>query len=447
MTLTYTDDDGQVDTDVVEVSPTDVWAPTLSCPTLVSVPADPGGSTFVTVFATGADDCGTPAVVNDRTEFGLDASDVYPCGDTMVLFTATDGSGNTSTCTTTVRVADTTPPAVSCPQRVTAPADPSGTTFVSVSASASDDCGVQSLGNDRTGGGADASGIYPCGDTPVTFAATDVQGNVGTCVTTVSVAGTGVPTLGCPSVVSASSSGSSTTFVDVRARRLGDCGAMTITNDRTAGGADASDFYPCGETIVEFVGVDDLGTISTCKTTVTVLDAAGPVLDCPAFLEVPPDTPTGATVALGATGVDDCEPGVTISNDRTAGGADATDFYPCGSTFVTFSALDSVPNASACLSEVLVVPPQPPRGMGAALRASKDPLDPSNVVHFRWTLGPPRAPWEHYQVYRTSLRGRPIPPYYVLADLTAQQFTDDAAAGDLLFYEILTADCSGDTAP
>ena len=65
-------------------------------------------------------------------------------------------------------------------------------------ADANDDCGVQTFENDRTPGGGDASGDYPCGDTVVTFTATDVQGNVGTCRTTVAVAGTGVPTLGCP---------------------------------------------------------------------------------------------------------------------------------------------------------------------------------------------------------------------------------------------------------
>jgi hypothetical protein len=57
------------------------------------------------------------------------------------------------------------------------------------------------------------------------------------------------------------------------------CGGDVVTNDRTAGGADASDRYPAGTTTVTFTLVDVAGFRSTCQTQVIVsagLDAIPP---------------------------------------------------------------------------------------------------------------------------------------------------------------------------
>src|SRR5207247_8339050 len=52
------------------------------------------------------------------------------------------------------------------------------------------------LTNDRTSGGADASGPYPLGTTTVTFNALDSSGNRSTCLSRVTVQDTQAPTLG-----------------------------------------------------------------------------------------------------------------------------------------------------------------------------------------------------------------------------------------------------------
>ena len=51
---------------------------------------------------------------------------------------------------------------------------------------------------------------------------------------------------------------------------------------------------------------------------------------------------------------------VAVGNDRTAGGRDATDDYPCGMTRVTFTATDDAGNLASCESLVVVEPPSPP---------------------------------------------------------------------------------------
>jgi len=67
----------------------------------------------VSLLATANDACtGAIAMANTRTGPGGDASGDYPLGTTMVGFTASDVSGNGTTCTTTVTVRDTTPPQV-----------------------------------------------------------------------------------------------------------------------------------------------------------------------------------------------------------------------------------------------------------------------------------------------------------------------------------------------
>jgi hypothetical protein len=64
--------------------------------------------------------------------------------------------------------------------------------------------------------------------------------------------------------------------------------------------------------------------------------------------------PTGATVSLTATATDLCSPVVTITNDRTAGGADASGLYPLGTTTVGFTATDASGNVASCSSTVVV---------------------------------------------------------------------------------------------
>lgn len=55
--------------------------------------------------ATASDNCGQVSITNDAPAF-------FPLGETVVTWTATDDKGNSSHCSSSVRVTDTTPPAV-----------------------------------------------------------------------------------------------------------------------------------------------------------------------------------------------------------------------------------------------------------------------------------------------------------------------------------------------
>src|SRR5439155_8274138 len=66
---------------------------------------------------------------------------------------------------------------------------------VQVFATASDACSSTVSITGSRSAGADASGVYPLGTTPVTFTATDASGNVATCTTSVMVRDTRPPRL------------------------------------------------------------------------------------------------------------------------------------------------------------------------------------------------------------------------------------------------------------
>jgi hypothetical protein len=85
----------------------DTQAPVVTCPAAVSAECTGNGAATVTLpSATATDNCGgTPTVTGGGT-----AS--YPVGTTQAPYSATDGAGNTATCSTPVTVTDTQPPSL-----------------------------------------------------------------------------------------------------------------------------------------------------------------------------------------------------------------------------------------------------------------------------------------------------------------------------------------------
>ncbi len=99
--------------------------------------ASPGG-TPVTVPLPAADDaCEGPVTVVS------DAPSLFPAGTTTVTFTATDSAGNSVAATTTVTVADTTPPVLQCNTPASIPEIDDDDPPVSFTATAVDACDLK----------------------------------------------------------------------------------------------------------------------------------------------------------------------------------------------------------------------------------------------------------------------------------------------------------------
>jgi hypothetical protein len=271
-----------------------------------------------------------------------------PAGSCPTIITrtyrATDGCGNTATCTQSITVDDTIAPEISCPANVTveclddvpAPSPPSAT----------DNCDLDV--DVVHSGDSDPSGTCPA--TIVrTYTATDDCGNTATCTQTITVDDTIAPEISCPANVTveclddvpAPSPPSATDNCDL------DVEVIHVGDSDPSG--------TCPATIVRtYRATDDCGNISTCTQTITVDDTTPPQLTCPANVtvecldDVPAPSPPSAT--------DNCDLDVDVvhSGDSPSG--------TCPTIITrTYTATDDCGNISTCTQTITVddtIPPQ-----------------------------------------------------------------------------------------
>ncbi len=113
VTLTVTDGEFD-DTDSMYVSVVDTTPPQITCPADITVECTEHGGVPVddpslVPFLTGAT---ATDICDDDVTITHDATGQIGLGDTDVTFTATDDDGNSSSCTATITVEDTTPPEI-----------------------------------------------------------------------------------------------------------------------------------------------------------------------------------------------------------------------------------------------------------------------------------------------------------------------------------------------
>jgi hypothetical protein len=173
--VTFTVDDGRGNSNscTAMVIVRDVTPPVIHCPSDITVNANPGvcfatGVSLGTVTA--SDNCGVAAVSSN-------APASFPVGTNAVVWTATDPSGNSATCTQRVVVVDNQAPVITCPADVIVRIPVEATharDVVLASPVVTDNCGVNSLIND-------ASSCYAVGTNLVVWTGTDPSGNSATC--------------------------------------------------------------------------------------------------------------------------------------------------------------------------------------------------------------------------------------------------------------------------
>jgi uncharacterized repeat protein (TIGR01451 family) len=206
--------------------------------------------------------------------------------------------------------------------------------------------------------------FFPVGTTTVSVSSAT---GGGSCSFSVIVSEDPPPDISCPAPVSATAEGCT---AEVSAEDLGaptttgGAGTVTVAATRSDGQPLEAPF-PVGVTTITYAATDGLGRIDSCTQTVTVAagnDAAPPTITAPPALTLSTGNSGGACglvvneAMLGtAEAADD---GCSVSVSRT--GVPAGNFFPVGTTTVTWKATDGAGKTATATQTVTVVEDTPP---------------------------------------------------------------------------------------
>ncbi|MCC6742758.1 MAG: HYR domain-containing protein, partial [Acidobacteria bacterium] len=331
------------------VTVADTQAPTLTCPANVTQPAGAGTCAATVNFTLPAASDNCPGA----TVACLPApGSSFPLGSTVVTCTATDAAGLTGTCTFTVTVTDTQPPALTCPANVNAPAGPGqcSATVTYTTPTGTDNCPGAVTVNCSPASGSS----FPVGATTVTCTATDAASLTATCTFTVTVVDSQPPTVVCPANVTVgNTAGQCSAVVNFATPAASDnCPGSTVACLPPSGSS-----FPVGTTTVTCTASDASSNTGSCSFTVTVNDTQAPTLACPANVSVPNTAgQCSAVVAFSTPAATDNCPGTGPVTCVPATGAT----FPVGTTTVTCTATDASSNTGSCSFTVTVTDTQAP---------------------------------------------------------------------------------------
>ncbi|MCK6639339.1 MAG: HYR domain-containing protein [Bacteroidia bacterium] len=324
---------------------------TNGCPSNVSAFSSSGTCNATVTFPSIAavDNCdGNVSVIQTS---GLPSGSSFSVGTTINTFTATDGNGNTSTCSFSVTVQDTVRPVAIC-QNTTIYIASNGIATVTpaqLDAGSTDACGIASYSLSQT--------TFNCSqiaaDFPIVLTVTDVHGNVAACTSLVDIYENLAPVALCHD----------TTLY------LNATGDVTLTapmiDDGTYDECHIVDLrvYPwnswsvvlgcanLGTNNVTLGSHDQFGNFGTCTSVVTILDTIDPLPLC-----------QNLTVHLNASGNASIIPAMINNGSSDACGIASMSVSPnsfscanVGSNTVTLTVTDVSGNSSTCTSIVTVV--------------------------------------------------------------------------------------------
>ncbi|MBK9255777.1 MAG: HYR domain-containing protein [Saprospiraceae bacterium] len=340
----------------------DTISPVLICPANVIAGNNPddGRNALIDVGQpTANDNCGIASIINNYN-FSDDASDQYPLGTTIVIWTATDVNNNTSTCAMTVTVLDNTPPVLTCPDTLRVDCDipvpyQDFIEFMMVGGSAVDETALDTLSfawvNDTSS--------MTCPDTIArTYMISDTTGNTGFCTQIIIVTDSINPTALCrDTTIYLPSTGQ----VQLMASQL-DNGSFDDCQYPLQFTAPFTLLFGCNDhsniPINVTITVSDIcNNSATCTALVTVLDTIKPTIICPVGITV-----SNTNGICGATGVN---LGTSVSSDNCILMPPSANFngqpvnlntiFPIGLNEVIWSVSDFNGNTGTCIQYVVVM--------------------------------------------------------------------------------------------
>ncbi|MBL7941304.1 MAG: hypothetical protein JNM00_00970 [Flavobacteriales bacterium] len=194
---------------------------------------------------------------------------------TVVVITATDDAGNSSTCQFAISLLDEEPPILVCPEPwVTVETDPGNCYFTlpdySLLFDYSDNCDPAPVFTQEPPEGS----AIMAGDTvTVGLLVTDFTGNAISCSFPLVVEDVSIPVIDCMPAVSDTLPSALDTemWINVPLAVASDNCQFVVSNSVNGGGVDVSGYYSAGIWPITFTVTDEFGNESTCTTTVEVV--------------------------------------------------------------------------------------------------------------------------------------------------------------------------------
>ena len=336
VTWTVTDAVGNTNTCTQDVIITDDEDPTITCPSDITVDADPGSCEATGVVL------GSPLTSDNcmNTNFSNNAPLSFPVGTTNVTWTVLDAAGNSATCIQLVTVVDNEAPMISCPPSITIPvgSDCTAPGMNLIGLMTDDNCGIDTFFND-------APGVYPLGTTMVTWTVIDLAGNMSTCVQEIIALDDTPPMITCPADITVYV-GDDCMINNVNLEDPADsdnCAVSTVSNDAPAS-------FNAGVHTVTWMVTDSAGNMASCTQLITVLDSIPPDLICP----------MDVTLYVDATSCEITSPviGTAVTDDNCDIQSVTNDLMTplaVGVHTVTWTASDTSGNMSTCMQTVEVL--------------------------------------------------------------------------------------------
>jgi subtilisin-like proprotein convertase family protein len=214
-------------------------------------------------------------------------------GSLTIYVRVTDEVGNTSLCTSTITIEDTTAPSISCPEDriIFAEANFCAGRVPDLMAEVTlDNCApIDTVLQEPLPG--TLFGNSHGDQQRVQLTVVDVHGNVDTCTVLLTLQDTLAPTfLDCPQpdIMVNTLPGMCAAFVNfTRPQAVDNCGVPVTITQTDDSGLSSGDMFPVGTTILTFTATDAAGNETECTRRVIVNDKPGPIVaECPQNQEV-----------------------------------------------------------------------------------------------------------------------------------------------------------------
>jgi hypothetical protein len=344
-----TDDCGNSSTCLQTIFIDDSTPPVISCPGDITIQCTASTLPANTGSPSATDNCdGTPNFSFTDVTVGGACPQERTITRTWV---AADDCGNSSSCTQTIVVDDSTPPVITCPANLTIQCTSSTLPSVIGNATAIDNCDAIPAINFTD---VITPGSCPQAETITrTFSATDDCGNSSTCVQVISVVDQTPPVALCHDITVDFGGGSSATITPAQIDNGSSdaCGPVTLALSQTE--FNCSDFINTNAIPVTLTVTDGCGNTSSCQanvfgtggvlaihcpTDITINLGPG---ECSAFVNyvVTADALCGGTPTL-------------VQSDNT--GLTSGDAFPIGTTQQCWTAFNNSSSVECCFNIIVV---------------------------------------------------------------------------------------------